>query len=235
MRELVENVARRYRSRAHRGFVAGKLKHDPVYAALMQERDLLEAGSVLDLGCGRGILLALLAEKARQSGSRVTLQGIEARPAHAAVAAEALGADARIETADVLAAALPRCEAACLIDVLHYLPAETHGPLLARLAQALEPDGVLFVREIDRDAGVRGALARFAERFNATLRGEPRYRFAFRSAQEWRALLEPAGFSVRSKRADEGTPFANVLLVAYRAARNSRTRDRSPRATSSNA
>jgi SAM-dependent methyltransferase len=212
----VEGTAHRYRSRAHRGFVSGKLKHDPVYGALFADPDLSGARSVLDLGCGRGILLALLAERARRRGSRLALHGVEARPSHAAVAAEALGTDARIATADVRGAALPQCEAVCLIDVLHYVPGEAQLPLLQRVASALAPAGILFVREIDRGAGLRGGAARLAEHVASALRGEPGRRFAFRSAADWRTLLEAAGLSVRSRSADEGTPFANVLLVGTR-------------------
>jgi SAM-dependent methyltransferase len=212
----VEGTARRYRSRAHRGFVAGKLKHDPVYAALFADPDLAHACSVLDLGCGRGILLALLAERAHRRRRQLALHGVEARSSHAAAAAKALGTDARIATADVRGASLPRCEAACLIDVLHYLPGEAQLPLLQRIASALAPEGVLFVREIDRGAGLRGSLARLAEHAASALRGEPGRRFAFRTAAAWRGLLEAAGFSVRTRSADEGTPFANVLLVGTR-------------------
>ena len=93
----------------------------------------------------------------------------------------------------------------------------------------------LFVREIDGGAGLRAWTARAAEHIASGLRGEPGRRFAFRTADAWRGLLESAGFSVRSRSADEGTPFANVLLVGYREARNSRTRERSASATSSKA
>jgi len=232
--ELVRAVAARYPGRVDRGFVSGKLRHDPIYAALGTEPDLSAARSVVDLGCGRGILLALLAEQARRSGATVELRGIEARASHAAVARHALGEDARIETADLRTAEVPTADAVLLIDVLHYLPRETHAGLLGRIARALTPSGVLFVREIDRDAGVRAWLARTAEHAMSALRGEPARVFAFRGAGEWGRVLAAAGFGVEERPIGEGTPFANVLLVGYREARNSRTRGRSSRATSSN-
>jgi SAM-dependent methyltransferase len=215
--DLVRAVAARYGSRFHRGFVQGKLEHDPVYRALAADASLAGARSVLDLGCGRGILLALLAERARRQGRGLELRGIEARASHAAVARAALGADAEIRIADLRDAVLPRCHAACLIDVLHYLPEEAQRPLLGRVVHVLEPGGLLFVREIDRAAGVRGRLARAAERTATVLRGEPGQRFCFRTAAAWRDLLDGAGLSVASRPADEGTPFANVLLVGRRA------------------
>ncbi|HEX5043347.1 MAG TPA: class I SAM-dependent methyltransferase [Candidatus Polarisedimenticolaceae bacterium] len=214
--EIVRAVAGRYGSRLHAGFVAGKLRHDPVYAALFAHPGLEGVRSVVDLGCGRGILLALLAERARRSGRTVRLQGIEARPSHAEVARAALGQDARIRTGDLLTAEIPAGDAVCLIDVLHYLPEEAHAPMLQDISRALAPGGVLLIREIDGTAGARGWLARTAEHGMSALRGEPGRRFAFRSTRDWRRLLTGAGFSVAERSMDEGTPFANVLLVGRR-------------------
>ena len=213
---LVAAVAARYEGRVHRGFVKGKLEHDPVYALLAADPDLARATPVLDLGCGRGILLAMLAERARGHRRALELHGIEARTSHAGAARAALKGEAHVETADLRDAALPPCQAACLIDVLHYLPAKAQALLLLRVVRALEPGGVLFVREIDRGAGLRGWLARAAEHLATVLRGEPAQRFCFRSADEWRTLLEGVGLSVSSRAADEGTPFANMLLVGTR-------------------
>lgn len=215
--EIVGAVAGRYGSRVHAGFVAGKLRHDPVYAALFADPALEAARSVVDLGCGRGILLALLAERARRSGNTLRLHGIESRTAHGEVARAALGADARVDAGDLATSAIPPADAICLIDVLHYLPETAQGPLLERIARALPPGGVLYVREIDQAAGLRGWLARGAEHLMSALRGEPGRAFAFRSAGDWRRLLAEAGLTVEERSMDEGTPFANVLLVGRRA------------------
>lgn len=214
--EIVGAVAARYANRMHRGFVAGKLRHDPVYAALFDRPDLEAARSVLDLGCGRGILLALLAERARRTGHTLHLQGIESRTTHADVARAALGADARVDAGDLTTAAIPPADAICLIDVLHYLPEQAQASLLERIVRALPPQGVLYVREIDQAAGLRGWLARSAEHAMSALRGEPARAFAFRSAGAWRGLLMDSGFTVEGRAMHEGTPFANVLLVGRR-------------------
>lgn len=214
--EIVRAVAARYARRVDAGFVAGKLRHDPVYAALFAHPGLRDACAVVDLGCGRGILLALLAERAHRAKRGLQLQGIEARPSHAEAARAALGKDASIHTGDLATAEIPRADAACLIDVLHYLPEEAHAPLLQRIAAALAPGGLLLVREIDRDAGVHGVFAMAAEHAMSALRGEPARRFAFRSARTWRGLLDDAGFAVEERPMGEGTPFANVLLEGRR-------------------
>jgi cyclopropane fatty-acyl-phospholipid synthase-like methyltransferase len=232
--EIVRAVAGRYRSRLQAGFVAGKLRHDPIYRTLFAHPDLRAARSVLDLGCGRGILLAVLAERARLNGTSVALRGLESRASHAALARQALGAGAAIDVTDLRTAEIPAAEAVCAIDVLHYLPREAQRSLLQRIAGALAPGGLLLVREIDRDAGLRGRLAMAAEHAMSALRTEAGRAFAFRSAADWRGSLSTAGFEVEARLGGEGTPFANVLLVGYREAKKARTRDRSARATSSN-
>jgi len=56
-----------------------------------------------------------------------------------------------------------------------------------------------------------------AEHVMSALRGEPARAFAFQSANAWRRLLADAGLTVEERSMDEGTPFANVLLVGRRA------------------
>ena len=50
--------------------------------------------------------------------------------------------------------------------------------------------------------------------WHALVRGHWRPRFAFRTATEWRAELTALGFEVSLAPMSEGTPFANVMLVA---------------------
>ena len=208
--------------------VRGKLRHDPVYFGLLRRGSLPDEGTLLDLGCGRGILLSLLmtarerhAQASWPAGwasppTRLALHGIEAGRKAAEVARQALGAEARIDVADLREAALPPARAALLLDVLHYLPAEAQEDLLARLAAALEPGGVLLVRDADAAGGWRFTATRIQERLCALARRHWRQRFHYRSAGEWRQLLERLGFAVDLTPMAEGTPYANVLLTARR-------------------
>jgi hypothetical protein len=60
--QLTAATALRYRpaGRFAMNFVRGKLRYDPVYFALLTQGLLPAQGSLLDLGCGRGILMSLL-------------------------------------------------------------------------------------------------------------------------------------------------------------------------------
>jgi hypothetical protein len=60
---LLEEAVRLYGSapRFDRHFARAKLRRDPVYLAVLRGGWLPDRGTLLDLGCGRGLLLALLA------------------------------------------------------------------------------------------------------------------------------------------------------------------------------
>jgi SAM-dependent methyltransferase len=219
---LAERIARRYRAagRFTEGFVRGKLRHDPVYAYLLSNPDWLpETGTVLDLGCGRGILMSLLSE-ARNLAPPILKEarfcGIDLRPNDVAAARLALSDEAEIAVADVRTTALPACRAAVLLDLLLYLAAEEQEELLERIADVLQGGGTLIMREADAGSGLRFQATRTAERLCAVARGHFRQRYHYRSEAEWRSLLEALGFSVETVPMSEGTPFANVLFVARR-------------------
>jgi SAM-dependent methyltransferase len=195
-------------------FARGKLGRDPVYRALLEGAWLPRDGVLLDLGCGGGLLLTLVAEARRRGGPAPRLIGVETRPGAAAVARTALGGEAEILTGDVRTEALPPARAIALLDVLSMMPAVDQDALLRVLVAALEPGGVLLVRDVDAGAGWRFRTVAAANRFKAWALRTRGVRFHFRTLDGWRAWLGAAGLEVESRPMGRGTPFANVLLVA---------------------
>lgn len=228
---LVETAARPYVASGmrHWEFVRAKLLWDPVFLSALESGVLPSGGPLLDIGAGRGILLSLLVAAKRQHAAgewpenwpppphASPLVGIEVREGHAAVAASALGGEARIETVDALEHELPACRSATLLDVLHYLSREKQEQLLARATAAIAPGGTLLVREADADGGFRFQVTRASERLMSILRGRPRQVLCYRGAREWKALLERLGFEVETLPMSGGGLFRNVLLVGRRA------------------
>ncbi len=237
--DLIEETAHRYLESGMFDweFARGKLRHDPVYLQILQHGLLPSEGRLLDLGCGRGILLALLLT-ARDRLARglypegwapppaaLELHGIESSAKAAAAGRTALGPlgapkapgdIATITTADLRDAELPPARVALLLDVLHYLPASAQEELVGRITAALEPGGLLLIRDADAAGGWRFTATRIQERLCALGRRHWRQRFHYRSADEWRRLLESAGLSVEVRPMGMGTPYANVLLAARR-------------------
>jgi len=211
---LADEAMTRYAgaTRTAHGMLRGKLRADPVYRELLH-RGIDAAPRIVDLGCGRGLLLSLILA-ARGSGARPALHGIEIDPAAALVARSALGDAATIVEGDLLDEPIPPCDVVTLLDVAHYLPVPVQEDLLARIRAALPPGGRLFVREADAAAGAGFLAVRAAERLAAIARGEIFRRFAYRSTAEWSRRLEAAGFSVATAPMSGGTPFANVLMEA---------------------
>ncbi len=227
-KRLREETSRRYMDCgiSHWEFVRGKLRYDPMFQAILRSAVLPREGRLIDIGCGRGILLAAIDTARRLDDAlptprgwrppsdRLELWGIELRPGWAAVARQALGDAARIETGDAAQRPLPRAQAILLLDMFHYLPAAQQEQLVERVSEALEPGGVLIVREADAAIGPRFVLTRMAERLCALARGHWRQSFHYRGVEEWRRLLESQGLSVTDRPMWAGTPYANRLMEA---------------------
>lgn len=227
-RVLVVLAAMRYLSAGfgHWEFARQKLRRDPVFLDVVT-RGLVPGGvTLVDLGCGRGLLLTLLVtygEMATRNGlpdrwppppRDLVLYGIERSAKTAAVAARALDGAATVRTGDITTEEIPPCDMVTLFDVLHYLPAPAHQELLRRIRQALRPGGSVLIREADAGDGWRFAFTRAVERVCVLLRGEGTQQFAFRPATELCRMLENLGFDVRVEPMSRGTPFANVLIQA---------------------
>lgn len=173
--------------------------------------DLLpEEGELLDLGCGFGLWTAYFG--AMRPGRSLHGVDLSARRVElAARVAAALGVRARFDVGDARQAELGEGYAgAYMLDVLHHVPREAHRALLRRVAASLRPGGVLVVKEIttERRAGLAftWALDRAMVGLDAPL--------SYRHHDDWRALLESLGFSVRVVRVPDVLPFPHVVLCA---------------------
>jgi SAM-dependent methyltransferase len=213
-------------------FARGKLRHDPYFLGMIESGLLPRDGRLLDVGCGQGLLLALVcaAREAHRRGDwppewpappqRLALSGIELDRRRVELARRALGSfdpDVTVTCADMRDAAFPPCSAITFIDVLLYLAPNEQCRVLERAVRALAPDGVLILREANASAGTRFEITRWAERLACAARGEVGRRLHYRRDREWRMILEELGLTVRSVPMSYGTPFANMLYVAGRA------------------
>jgi uncharacterized protein (DUF2062 family)/predicted methyltransferase len=211
-------------------FARGKLLMDPVYRAALLSARLPSGGTLVDVGCGQGLTLALLAEAGAAAANRTwpahwcppptfdRVVGIEARRRVAAIARRALGSDAQVIEGDARATPLETARAVLLFDVLHLLPRADQESLIASIAARLEPGGVLLVREADASAGLRFTAVRLGNRLKAVVTGAfRRQTFQPRTEAEWRDCFGSHGFQVESMPMGQGTPFANVMFRLTRA------------------
>lgn len=204
-------------------FARGKLRGDPVYRDVLLGGWLPSGGRLVDIGCGQGLMLALLAEAelferagTEPTGQRLPrfdrLVGVELRPHRARLARAALGADAEILESDARTISAGACRVVLLFDVLHMMPRHDQDALLATAVGALEPGGVILVREADASAGWRFQAVRIGNRLTALTSGAWRQTLAFRTVGEWRECFSRHGLEVEGAPASAGTPFANHLF-----------------------
>jgi len=222
---LAREAAARYPAsdRFARGFAYGKLTRDPAFRYLL-ERGLVRPGArVLDLGCGQGLLAALLVA-AGNAGANGWPQDWGAAPAGTTVhaiemrksdveRARAAGC-AEIVQGDIRSAAFAAADVCVLLDVLHYLDPAAQDDVLRRAKDALAEGGLMLLRVADRSQGARYALTVAADRLGAAMRGNILLRYHHRTLAQWEAALAALGFEVEHVSMSAGTPFANVLLVA---------------------
>jgi SAM-dependent methyltransferase len=207
-------------------FARGKLRHDPVFRAILELGLLRGRTHILDLGCGQGVLAAWLRAAARCYQQGVwprlwppppcprSMRGIELMRSEVARATRALGAACEVTQADIRSAAFGVADAVVILDVLHYLPADSQRDVLERVRAALPRGGALLLRVANADAGLRFRITQCSDRVILLFRGHGLARLHCRGLDRWRELLRECGFDSRPEPMSQGTPFANVLLIA---------------------
>lgn len=215
--DQMQAVAQHYRavSRFAFGYVRGKFNSDPAYRQLAERMPM--QSPVLDVGCGRGqtlLLLALLDPKLTGVGLDWDLDKVQS----ARQVAKGL-ARLQFQSADADALSLPE-EAGVgtilLIDVLHYSPPNAQDALLRRAARAVRPGGSVYVRELDLDLGWRARVTQWQEKAGRALRLNRGKSLSFRRAKELVAVLESEGLEVEVVPSWGDLPLANVMLAAHR-------------------
>jgi SAM-dependent methyltransferase len=234
IRHLLDLACAPYRhaGRFDFGWARGKLKHDPIFAALIDLRLLPDNVRVLDLGCGRGLLAAwFLAAERLASTDRwprhvprppqgLRFRGVELMAREADTGNRVLhpqyGPRVQLSGGDMRAADLGDADVIAVLDVLHYIPYADQDRLLDRIHAALPPNGLFITRVGDAAGGLLFRISQWVDRCMSFAQGHRLGRMWCRPVSEWTQALTRRGFSVEARRMSAGTPFANVMLVARR-------------------
>ena len=233
---LVDVASAPYRSAGRFAwhFARGKLNMDPVFRHLLRQGLIAPRARVLDIGCGQGLLASLLqAAGAAAQGGRwpaewaaaplgAEVTGIELMPKDVARAHAALGDTAHVVCGDMRHTTFPECDAVVILDVLHYITVAEQDKVLARVRAALPPDGLLLLRVGDAHSRRGFLISQWVDRVVTLVRGHRVVPQFGRPLSHWKASLGSLGFDVRSMPMSQGTPFANVLLVATLTAESTR-------------
>lgn len=227
-KQLVATAAAPYR-RAGRfawHFARGKLGGDPVFLGILRQGLIASNSQILDLGCGQGLLAAWLhaAHALSSSGNwpqgwppapaQLTIRGIELMPRDVQRGQSALGSGATIKQGDIRTTDFGQADVVVILDVLHYMDYAAQETVLRRVRAALPLHGILLMRIGNAASGWRFRLSNCVDALVALARGHGIVRLHGRSLAQWQLALEQLGFTVEQIPMSDGTPFANILLVA---------------------
>ena len=209
-------------------FARGKLNRDPVFAHILQADYIPHHSRVLDIGCGQGLLTALLcgmddyAQKhpeKRIDIKSISVTGIEIMPNDVIRAQQALqvfGSRSQIVQGDMRQIDFEISDVVVILDVLHYVNYNEQNDILKRVYACLSSEGVLLLRVGDASASLPFLLSNWVDAVVFSLRGHKSVHVYCRSITEWKDQLEKIGFKVTDIPMHKGTPFANVLLHCQR-------------------
>ncbi len=226
---LLEAAARPYRQAGRFAyyFARGKLRSDPVFHSILALGLLSGRKRILDLGCGQGLLASWLQAAARCDDAGTwprawppaprpqSLRGIEMMARDVARAQVALRPPCEVIQADIRKASFGAVDAVVILDVLHYMAVPLQCDVLRRVREALPRGGLLLLRVGNAASGLRFRITQWTDTMIMLARGHGLVRTHCRSVAQWRELLEGCGFDSRAVPMSQGTPFANVLLIAH--------------------
>jgi SAM-dependent methyltransferase len=208
-------------------FARGKLGSDPMFLAILARGLLTGRARILDLGCGQGLLAAWLSA-ARHSFDAgqwpagwpsaphaTSTRGIELMASDVERARSALGASCNIEQGDIRTAEFGSADAVVILDVLHYMDEPAQQQILQRVRAALPSGGLLLLRVGDADGGWRFRYTQWVDKVVMLIRGHSVVTTHCRGIVQWQNVLQDCGFEVQASPMSQGTPFANVLLIAH--------------------
>ncbi|MDA7418202.1 class I SAM-dependent methyltransferase [Xenophilus arseniciresistens] len=240
-RELHEQATAPYKASGNFGwhFARGKLGHDPAFRGIVSRGLIGSARArMLDIGSGQSLFANVLhtaAHLQRQGRwpaewpplpAPAQYTGIELMPRDVARAQAAVGhiqPAPRLVCGNMCTADLPACDVVVILDVLHYVDHAAQEAVLARVREALlrgaaqrpaDVPGRLLLRVGDAASRRGFAISQWVDRTVTRIRGHKVSPTWGRTLDQWLALLLRMGFAVQPIPMSEGTPFANVLLVA---------------------
>jgi uncharacterized protein (DUF2062 family)/SAM-dependent methyltransferase len=211
-------------------FARGKLRRDPLYRATVAGGILRDGRTLVDVGCGQGLALAVLVQarciwqEGRWPADAVRpprferVIGIELRPRMARLARAALGPAVEVLAGDGRDFMPAEADGVLFFDVLHLMRYAEQERLIDMAVSALSPGGTILIREADPAGGWRFAAVRIGNRLKSIVVGRWRQPFSFRTVDAWVSVLARHGLQVAVQPMGEGTPFANLLISGVRSA-----------------
>ena len=174
------------------------------------EKILPKNGTVLDLGCGEGLLsnyLAIASDKRK-------ITGIEIAPERLERAKKGIK-NTSFKVGDIVKIPYPKAETIVLFHVLHHLPGRaTQEKVLEKAKKSISKNGKLVIVEVHAKPTIKYLAAWIADNFLVPWVFEKKFytRAYFRKEKEWLNLFKKMGFNVKVSEETSSRPFPNIIF-----------------------
>jgi 2-polyprenyl-3-methyl-5-hydroxy-6-metoxy-1,4-benzoquinol methylase len=165
-----------------------------------------EDGTIVDIGCGCGILANLMHLKQKKR----KIIGIDSSAKRIAIAKESNSEiNFLLSQADNLE--IKHFDAAVMSDFLHHIEYKTQIKLLKKIYKRINKNGILLIQEICYRPFWKYIAVWFADFIL-----NPGKRAYYRKAEEMVSLLSKIGFNVEISKADKGLPLSDVIYLCHK-------------------
>lgn len=193
-----------------RCYVFCKLMLDPVYDAVLTELRGAPPLPILDIGCGPGLLAAVL----RTGGLTAPIHGLDYDVRKTDAARKALEGlpGCSFAPGDARTGLPPHSGHITILDILQFFSPAEVGGLLEAAATRVAPGGRLLIRTCLREDGWRFRVTRAGDWIAKTSTWMKESASHYPSREELTATLHAAGLTGSVRRLSGRLPFNNYLL-----------------------
>lgn len=175
------------------------------------EKLIPRSGTIVDLGCGEGILTNLWA---LASPSRKIL-GIDRDIKRVRQASIETG-NVTFRKGNVLTAVLPKCDCVVIFHVLHHLTSfADQERLIRKCYQILNKKGKLIIVEVDIKITLKYIISWVTDHFVAPFLFEGKLyeeKINYRKKTDWLKFLKSVGFKTSAVAVERNKPFTNLVI-----------------------
>ena len=160
-------------------------------------------GTIIDLGCGEGVIAKFLSQDANRNviGVDLDIRRIE----------KSTRRNLSFKNADIRTYKFKEVDGVVVSDVLHHLNFPDQEKVLLNISKSLKKGGTLVIKEIDTQEFIRSKLSRFWDFIFY-----PKEKIYFSNAKELQRKLKRFGFKVSTKRKSKFFPGSTMLFVCKR-------------------